>query len=82
MQVCMLSLFFLCFLTWINGNRTPYMMLVLDFAIVFLENFLPVLHFVNVLREVVNVTKYLKLMKSKYLIYPFGQGSLIAISRI
>ena len=57
----MLILFFLGFCAWTNRNRTPYILQVLDFAIFFLENFLPVLHFA----KFVKATRQLKAVEIK-----------------
>ena len=62
MQVYILSLCFFWFCIWTNRNRAPYILQVLNFAIVFPEKFLPVLHFANFLRV---VTKYLKTVEMK-----------------
>ena len=40
------------------------------------------LHFANFIREFTKVTKYLKVVEIKHLIYPFGQKHLIATLRI
>lgn len=47
----MVNLFFILFYAWINRDRATYILQVLNFAIVTLENFLPVLHIAKSLTE-------------------------------